>query len=86
MLHGILQVLHDTLLTNHLLDPSLCLDVKWIFIQPLNSLLTLHPFPPLPVEAGVEQLSKPLGILQRVRHLGLLPLELRSQMCVAQDL
>ena len=65
VLHGILQILHDPLLPNHLLDSGLSLDIKGVRVQTLNLPLTLLALPPLPVKVCVEELGKALRVLER---------------------
>ena len=76
MLHGILQILHDALLANHLLDPCLRLDVKGIGVELLNLTVSLRTFSAVPVGAFGPDPGEPLGIRQGGGELRALPAEL----------
>lgn len=86
VLHGILQILHDALLANHLLDPCLSLDVKGIGVELLNLSVPLRTFSPVPVGALGPDPGESLGIRQGRAELGALPAEFTLEVGIAQDL
>lgn len=86
VLHGILQVLHDPLLPDDLLNFCLGLDVERIRVQGRNLSLPLRPLPALPVSSIAEGGSEALRVVQHACKLWLCPLQFCPVFRVAQDL
>lgn len=85
MLHGILQVLHNPLLSDHLFNLLLRLDIKRILIQASQFPLTGLTLPLLPLNSLVIHLGEPLGVVEHGRELGLLMLGLGTQSRVTEN-
>lgn len=86
MFHGILQVLHDTFLPDHLLNLPLILHVEWIIVQLLDLPLSLKTLSPLTVLAFSENRREPRRVLYSSRQLWVLALKLLSQVRVSENL
>ena len=86
MFHGILQVLHDSLLSDHLLDLPLCLNIKHVVVESLNLPLSFYSFTLLAVLAVAEHAGKSAGVVNGRRQLRVLPLNLLANGRIAQDL
>lgn len=78
MFHCILQVLHDPLLPNDLLNPGLGIHVERVRIQRLNRPLSLCSLAAFPVECVPIRGGEPCRVVQGLSDMGLCPLYLRT--------
>ncbi len=79
MLHGILQVLHHSLLSDDLGDLGLGVDVERVRIQHLDLPLPLGSLSAISLVGLGIDLGESRGVLQRTRQLGLLPRDFGTQ-------
>lgn len=56
--HSVLQILHDSFLADHLLYPSLVVNIEGIIVEAFNLPLSFDAFPSFPVLAIAEYLTK----------------------------
>lgn len=78
VLHCALQILHDPLLSNDLLDPALIINVEGVLVEPCHLALTLYALPLLTIDAASQFGGEGGWVVHNSRQAGLLPLELRS--------
>lgn len=86
VLHCALEVLHDTLLSDHFLNLVLVLNVKGIFIEPRYLTLAFNPFSLLAVETTTHGLRKGDRVVYYSRQVRILPLKLLSHAGASQYL
>ncbi|KAK0619860.1 hypothetical protein B0T14DRAFT_217154 [Immersiella caudata] len=86
MLHSVLQVLHDALLSDHLLDLRLRLRVEGIRVEHLNLLVARRPFSPLPIVTLRPNLCELPWVVQGRRQLWSLSAQLGPEVRVTENL
>ena len=86
MLHGILQVLHNSLLSDDLSNLGLGVDVERVRIQHLDLPLPFGSLAAISLVGLGIDLGESGGVLQRTRQLGLLPRDFSTQTRVSQQL
>jgi hypothetical protein len=86
VLHGILQVLHNSLLADHFFNLPLVFDIKGVVIQSLNLSLPFHTLSLLSVLAIVKYLGKASWVVHGRGQLRVLSLELRPHCRLTQNL
>ncbi|KAI0815769.1 hypothetical protein GGR55DRAFT_361332 [Xylaria sp. FL0064] len=86
MFHGVLQILYDAFLTNHLLNSRLCVGIELISIQGLNFSHARSPGLFLLEGTVLEHLGETLGVLDYGGKGRVQPLQLRPQCRIAEDL
>lgn len=72
MFHGVLEVFHDALLPDNLLDACLCLNVEWVRVELCNLPLAVLALAAFPVVVVVEELGKQLRVVNHGSQLRLL--------------
>ena len=84
MLHGLLQILHDALLANHLEDLCLRFLVKRIIVEPLVFALALEPGGALRLGRGRVPHRPQLRVVDGVGQVGAQVAQLRETLRVGE--